>query len=42
MSNVSWSYLTDIPHKTFDIMEDGEIYCRGIVFSLDDLGEEEK
>jgi hypothetical protein len=42
VSNVSWSYLTDIPHKTFDIMEDGEIYCRGIVFSLDDLGEEEK
>ncbi len=30
----SWTYETDIPHATFDIMEDGETYCRGIVFSL--------
>lgn len=42
VSNVAWTYLTDIPHNTFDITEDGEIYCKGIVFSLDDLGEEEK
>lgn len=28
----SWTYKTDIPHATFDIMEDGEKYCRGIVF----------
>lgn len=40
VSNVAWTYLIDIPHKTFKILEDGEIYCRGIVFSLDDLGEE--
>lgn len=33
----SWFYETDIPHATFDIMEDGEPYCRGIVFSLEDL-----
>ena len=33
----SWQYYTDIPHETFDIMEDGEVYCRGIVFSMDDL-----
>lgn len=32
----SWVYETDIPHETFDIVEDGETYCRGIVFSLDD------
>ena len=31
----SWIYETDIPHETFDILEDGEKYCRGIVFSLD-------
>lgn len=33
----SWTYETDIPHETFDIMEDGEKYCRGIVFSIDDV-----
>lgn len=31
---ITWSYETDIPHETFDIIEDGEIYCRGIVFEL--------
>lgn len=33
----SWIYQTDIPHATFEIVEDGEPYCRGIVFSLDDI-----
>lgn len=33
----SWAYKTDIPHQTFDVMEDGGIYCRGIVFSVSDL-----
>jgi hypothetical protein len=33
-----WTYSTDIPHATFDIMEDGDPYCRGIVFSIEDLG----
>lgn len=33
-----WSYETDIPHATFEIMEDGEVYCRGIVFDLADAG----
>lgn len=33
----SWQYATNIPHVTFDIMDDGEKYCRGIVFSLADL-----
>jgi hypothetical protein len=33
----SWTYKTGIPHATFEVMEDGEHYCRGIVFSLADL-----
>ena len=32
----SWAYETAIPHATFDVMEDGELYCRGIVFRLAD------
>lgn len=32
----SWIYKTDIDHATFDIMEDGEKYCRGIVFHVND------
>jgi hypothetical protein len=35
--DTSWSYETDIPHSTFDVLEDGEVYCRGIVFALADL-----
>lgn len=35
--DIDWTYKTNIQHETFDIMEDGEIYCRGIVFSLKDL-----
>ena len=34
---ISWQYETTIPHSTFDIMEDGDIYCRGIVFALADV-----
>lgn len=30
----TWAYRTDIPHVTFDVMEDGAIWCRGLVFSL--------
>lgn len=33
---IAWTYRTKIPHETFLIMEGDEIYCRGIVFSLDD------
>lgn len=33
----SWAYKTTIPHSTFDIMEDGDLYCRGIVFHINDL-----
>jgi len=31
-----WTYKTDIPHATFDILEDGERFCRGLVFNLKD------
>ena len=30
----SWIYRTDAAHATFDILEDGETFCRGIVFEL--------
>ncbi len=33
----TWVYETNIPHATFDILEDGEKYCRGIVFSIKDM-----
>lgn len=32
-----WTYETTIPHATFDVVEDGEVYCRGIVFALADV-----
>lgn len=37
---IAWQYKTAIPHRTFDIMEDGEVYCRGIIFRLSDIKEE--
>ena len=33
---ITWTYKTDIPHATFMFYEDGEPYCRGIVFSIED------
>ena len=33
----SWLIETSIPHETFDIYEDGELYCRGIVFHADNV-----
>lgn len=36
--NCSWLVISEnFPSSPFDIFEDEEIYCRGIVFSLDDL-----
>lgn len=32
-----WTFETQIPHETFRIYEDGELFCIGIVFSVDDL-----
>lgn len=33
----SWIFKTKIPHAVFDIMEDDMLYCKGIVFSLDEV-----
>lgn len=33
----SWTYEFEIPHATFEIFEDGDRYCRGIIFSVEDL-----
>ena len=30
----SWTYKLDKIHYTFEVMEDGEHYCRGIVFAI--------
>jgi len=35
--NISWTFKTEIPHATFNIMEDGEVFCRGIVFDIGDI-----
>ena len=34
----SWTFRTDVPHATFEIVDDGEPYCRGIVIDVADLG----
>jgi len=34
----SWTYRTDMRHATFEIVEGGEPYCRGIVIDVADLG----
>jgi hypothetical protein len=33
----AWVYETTIPHETFEVLEDEETYCKGIVFSLSDV-----
>lgn len=33
----SWTYKTVIPHATFEIVRDGQPYCRGIVFALEEV-----
>lgn len=37
MEDCSWAYDTDLPHVPFRVIEDGELYCLGIVFSLEDI-----
>lgn len=37
VEDYSWTYETELPHTTFDIMEDGDTYCRGIVIDIKDL-----
>lgn len=34
----AWVFETAIPHETFEVMEDGEVFQRGIVFRLTDAG----
>ncbi|MBQ6517815.1 MAG: hypothetical protein IJI14_03790 [Anaerolineaceae bacterium] len=37
---ITWTYRTEIPHVTFmiyDELDDLEPYCRGIVFSVEDI-----
>lgn len=36
-TDVPWTFRTGIPHETFNIYEDGELYCVGIVFRMGDL-----
>ncbi|MXO31784.1 hypothetical protein [Apibacter sp. B2912] len=33
----TWLITTDIPHATFDIYDNEELYCRGIVLKLSDI-----
>lgn len=33
----SWQFMTDIPHVTFEVVEGGEKFCRGIIFAIADL-----
>lgn len=40
INQVAWVINTDIPHETFKIYEDGELFCLGIVFHIDDLKNE--
>lgn len=40
--NISWQYEFEPRHEVFTIYEDGEIYCKGIVFFVDDLKRSEK
>lgn len=35
--DISWQFDTAIPHETFDVLEDDELFCRGIVFALSDV-----
>lgn len=34
---IPWTYETSVPHETFNIYENGELYCKGIVFSINDI-----
>lgn len=36
-SDAAWTYKTEISHETFNIYEFGELFCVGIVFSVEDL-----
>lgn len=33
----AWTYKFPLPHSKFEIMEDGDVFCEGIVFDLNSL-----
>lgn len=33
----SWEIRTNMKHMKFDIMEDGKLYCRGIIFHINEI-----
>ena len=35
--NQSWGFATKIPHSTFKVYEDGELYCVGLVINVAEL-----
>ena len=35
--NPCWTFETEIPHAEFNVYEDGELYCVGIVFDISAL-----
>jgi hypothetical protein len=37
--NPSWNISATFDHHTFEIMEDGEVFCRGIVFDVESVPE---
>ena len=34
---IEWTYKTDMPHETFEVLENGKAFCRGIIFHIDEL-----
>ena len=36
-TGVAWEYRTNIPHETFDVMDGGTLYCKGIVIDIRDI-----
>ena len=36
---IGWSYKTDLPHATFRVMEDDDIYCIGMVIDYSSVRE---
>lgn len=37
LPETSWLFKTSIPHAAFNVMEDGDVFCVGIVFALADV-----
>ncbi len=33
----SWAFKTDIPHATFDVFDENELYCKGVVFDFSSI-----